>query len=476
MDVFNWTPLFETGIARVDDQHRRLVAIVNRLGDLLISGQVDPARIDEEYQALARYAQQHFADEEGLMAEAALDPRYIEHHRQQHREFVAQLGALWLRRSATTDSADALHGFLSSWLTFHILDEDQGMARQIDRRRAGRDAAQSALPPESTDANGNAVLLASMRKLHRALADTNVHLEEQVRARTRDLLQAEKMAAIGQLAAGIAHEINNPISFVTSNLGALGSYASRLLDVIDDCAELAATREANAERIQAICASADLAFLRTDLAALLAESREGLQRVTTIVGTLQHFARGASDARVDADLLAGLERMLGVTAALMKDRVTLVRQLTPLPLVCCVPHQIDLVFMNLLVNATQALTGPGEIVLRSGFDDDGVWVEISDSGSGIAAEHLPRLFEPFFTTRPVGSGIGLGLTTAWDIVVDKHGGRIDVRSSPGAGASFTVSLPRAHRETPSTRTIVRPDRLQATDQADALIAERDVAP
>jgi signal transduction histidine kinase len=380
-----------------------------------------------------------------------------------------------LRRSATTDSADALHGFLSSWLTFHILDEDQGMARQIDRRRAGMDVTQSAMPAESPDANGNAVLLAAMRKLHKALADTNADLEKQVQDRTRDLLQSEKMAAVGQLAAGIAHEINNPIGFVTSNLGALGSYTTKLLGVIDRCAELAATRE-ETQRFQAISAAADLAFLRTDMAALLAETKEGLQRVKTIVGALQDFARGAADVRVDSDLLAGLESALSVTAGLMKDKVTLVRQLTPLPLVRCAPYQINQVFMNLLVNATQALTGPGEIVLRSGFDDDGVWVEISDSGSGIAAEHLPRLFEPFFTTRPVGSGIGLGLTTAWDIVVDKHGGRIDVHSAPGAGASFTVSLPRAHHETPSTRTILRPDRLQATDQADALIAEREIAP
>ena len=447
MDVFNWSPLFETGITLVDDQHRRLVAIINRLGDVLIKGQIDPARIEDEYQALTDYAQRHFADEEGLMAAAQLDPHYIEHHRQQHREFVGQLGALWLRRSATHESAEALHGFLSSWLTFHMLDEDQGMARQIDRRRAGKDPAESALHHESADAKGNAVLLASMRKLHRALADANAHLEEQVRDRTRDLLQAEKMAAVGQLAAGVAHEINNPIGFVTSNLGSLESYASQLLGVIDACGELVAAQPETAQRFQAISADADLAYLRTDLAALLAETRQGLQRVSTIVNALQDFARADTDEKVDADLLAGLESTLNVTASLLKDRLEVVRELTPLPLVRCAPQQINQVFMNLLINATQAIKGNGRILLRSGFDEDGVWVEISDSGCGIAAEQLPRVFEPFFTTQPVGSGTGLGLTTAWDIVVDKHGGRIDVRSTPGDGSSFTVWLPRNRSET-----------------------------
>ena len=442
MDVFNWSPLFETGIAVVDDQHQRLVAIVNRLGDHLIKGQNDPKQIDEEFRALAEYAQKHFADEERLMAEEALDPQYIEHHRQQHRDFGAQLGILWRQRSATTESTDALHGFLTSWLTFHILDEDQHMARQIERRHAGQQPTPDAISMEPKDAKGNAVLLASMRKLHSALADANAHLEEQVRDRTRDLLQAEKMAAIGQLAAGVAHEINNPIGFVTSNLGALSGYTAQLLGVIDACAKLSQTHPEIAQRFQAISADANLTFLRTDLVDLLSETRDGLQRVKTIVSSLQDFAGGDSDEMADADLLAGLESALNMAGSLLNDQVILERQLTPLPLVRCAPHQINQVFMILLVNAVQAMAGGGSISLRSGFDDAGVWVEISDTGCGIAKEHLPRLFEPFFTTRPVGSGVGLGLTTAWDIVVNKHGGRIDVRSAPGSGSSFTVWLPR----------------------------------
>lgn len=446
MDVFNWSPLFETGLALVDTQHQRLVAIVNRLGDALIAGQIEPERIDAEFRALAEYAQQHFADEEQLMLAEGLDPRYIEHHRQQHREFGAQLSALWRGRSATSKSADALHGFLTSWLTFHILDEDQRLARQIDRRRAGHDPTDRQRPPEVPDAKGNAVLLASMRQLQRALADANAHLEQQVRDRTRDLLQAEKMAAVGQLAAGVAHEINNPIAYVTSNLGALGSYATTLLHVIDACGELAAGRPEIARRFQSICAEAGMTFLRGDLAGLLSESMNGLKRVTTIVSALQDFARGDSGEAVEADLLAGLESTLSVATNLLGEQVTLVRELIPLPLVRCAPQQINQVFMILLMNAAQALRGPGRICLRSGFDDAGVWIEVSDSGCGIADEHLPRLFEPFFTTRPVGSGLGLGLTTAWDIVVNRHGGRIDVRSVPGSGSSFTVWLPRARNE------------------------------
>lgn len=446
MDMFNWSSLFETGIARVDDQHQCLVAIVNRLGEGLITGHVEPARIDEEFRALAAYAQQHFSDEEQLMAEEGLDPRYIEHHRQQHRDFGAQLGALWQRRAQTRESAEALHGFLSSWLTFHILDEDQHMARQIERHRSGNEPLAATDAVEAPDAKGNAVLLASMRKLHRALADTNAHLEEQVRDRTRDLLLSEKMAAVGQLAAGVAHEINNPIGFVSSNLGALAGYARKLLGVVDACAELSAGHPETAQRFQSVSAAADLPFLRTDLDALLSETRDGLQRIKTIVGALQDFAHGDPDEMANADLLAGLENTLIVAAGALAGKLTLDRQLTALPLVRCAPKQINQVFINLLMNAAQAIADAGTITLRSGFDDAGVWIEFSDTGCGIAEAHLPRLFEPFFTTRPVGSGVGLGLTTAWHIVVEQHGGRIDVRSAPGAGASFTVWLPRERIE------------------------------
>jgi two-component system NtrC family sensor kinase len=160
------------------------------------------------------------------------------------------------------------------------------------------------------------------------------------------------------------------------------------------------------------------------------------------VRALQGFADESSDGIRDFDLLEGLESTLGVVAGSLTGRIELVRELSPMPPIRCVPSAINHVFMNLLLNAAAAIPARGVITVRSGSSDDEVWVEVADSGCGIRAEHLPRVFEPFFTTQPIGHGMGLGLTTAWDTVVNKHAGQIDVRSTPDAGSSFTVRLPR----------------------------------
>jgi signal transduction histidine kinase len=144
---------------------------------------------------------------------------------------------------------------------------------------------------------------------------------------------------------------------------------------------------------------------------------------------------------IASDLLAGLESTLNVVWSELKCKADIVRELTPMPLVCCIPGQINQVFMNLLVNAAQAIQGHGTIMLRSGTNGKDVWIEIADTGSGMTPDICNRLFEPFFTTKPVGKGTGLGLSISWDIVVEKHGGHIDVKSEPGKGSCFTVRLP-----------------------------------
>jgi signal transduction histidine kinase len=249
------------------------------------------------------------------------------------------------------------------------------------------------------------------------------------------------MAAIGQLAAGVAHEINNPVGFVNSNLGTLRRYSAHLLEVIDACETLAADHAEVRDAISKIKAEHNVDFMREDLAALLQESQEGLDRVRTIVQALRDFAHVDTTEMRSTDLLAGLESTLKVVSNELKYKAEVVRELQPIPAVRCIPGQINQVFMNLLLNAAQAIEKRGTVTLSSGHDEKGVWVAITDTGSGMSEDVRKHLFEPFFTTKPVGSGTGLGLSVSWDIVVNKHGGRIDVESTLGKGSRFTVWLP-----------------------------------
>ena len=246
------------------------------------------------------------------------------------------------------------------------------------------------------------------------------------------LLQSEKMAAIGQLAAGVAHEINNPIGFVNSNLGTLKNYTGQLLDL--------AERSRKGKASEADFVAADFDYLKTDIDDLLRESRDGLERVKKIVADLKDFSHVDESEWQEADLNAGIESTLNVVWNELKYKAEVVREFGDLPKVPCVAAQINQVVMNLLVNAAHAIEQRGTITVRTGCDATQVWIEVSDTGRGIAPAAMPRIFEPFYTTKPVGKGTGLGLSLSYDIV-KKHGGRIDFSSEVGVGTTFRVSLP-----------------------------------
>ncbi len=287
------------------------------------------------------------------------------------------------------------------------------------------------------------------------LATANNELEadrkalEELLARVEEaqqqLLQSEKMAAIGQLAAGVAHEINNPVGFVNSNLGTLKTYIGQLFGVID--AYEAAAAGGDPAQIAAARQKADLDFLREDLPSLLVESQEGLGRVTKIVQDLKDFSRVDQADYQLADLNHALESTLNVVWNELKYKAEIVRELGDIPEVECVPAQINQVFMNLLVNAAQAIETRGRITVRSGEENGHVWFEVADTGKGMPPEVCKRIFEPFFTTKPVGKGTGLGLSISYDIIVKKHHGRFDVSSKPGEGTTFRLWLPlRGNRD------------------------------
>ncbi len=446
MEAFVWDPHFVTGIATVDEQHHRLVDIINQLGNTLIIGKPDASATQAVFHELAEYARFHFADEERVMVEAGIDARHLDEHRSHHRGFVEQLVTMWQGRDAMERPAEMLHGFLSAWLSFHILGEDLSMARQVSAIAAGKTPAEALAQEAAPIDSATSALLMAMGNLYhvlslqnRDLANANRHLEDKVTARTRELveaqnqlLQSEKMASIGQLAAGVAHEINNPIGFVNSNLGTLSRYVEDILRVIDARAETPAS--------QALSGEIDVNFLRADLVDLVRESREGLERVRKIVANLKDFSHVDEAEWQDADLLAGLDSTLNVVWHELKYKVELVRQLAPLPRIRCIPAQLNQVFMNLLVNAAQAIKQKGTITLSSGVDGDQVWIEIADTGVGMDDAVIRRMFDPFFTTKPVGTGTGLGLSLSYDII-KKHGGRFDVSSTPGVGTTIRLYLP-----------------------------------
>ena len=291
--------------------------------------------------------------------------------------------------------------------------------------------------------------IAERQRAERQLRESNAELtaiNRKLEDAQNQLLQSEKMASVGQLAAGVAHEINNPIGYVYSNLGTLGGYVEDLLHVLDayEAVEPEIADEATRGSLHRVKKEADLAFLREDLVALMGESREGIERVKKIVQDLKDFSRvDASDEWQVVDLHKGLDSTLNIVWNELKYKAEVRKEYGELPEVECLPSQLNQVFLNMLVNAGHAIKEKGTITLRTGCQGEQVWVEIADDGHGIAPEHLQRIFDPFFTTKPVGKGTGLGLSLSYSIV-KKHGGHIEVRSTPGVGTAFRINLPMHH--------------------------------
>jgi two-component system NtrC family sensor kinase len=255
------------------------------------------------------------------------------------------------------------------------------------------------------------------------------------------LVQQEKMASIGQLAAGVAHEINNPTGFIMSNLGTLKKYMDKLIEfiriqesVIADLPEevgVAVASKKNRLKVDIITG---------DICNLISESLEGAARIVKIVQDLKSFSRVDQAEQKRVDINAGIESTLNIVWNELKYKATLNKKYGDIPPVKCNPGQLNQVFMNILVNAAHAIEKQGVIGIKTHEKEGFINVSISDTGCGIPRERLKRIFEPFYTTKEVGKGTGLGLSIAYDIV-KKHRGVIDVESEVGKGTTFTVRIP-----------------------------------
>ena len=265
---------------------------------------------------------------------------------------------------------------------------------------------------------------------------------QELKATHLQLLQQEKMASIGQLAAGVAHEINNPMGFISSNLGTMGKYLERLTGFLE--LQSAGIEESAPEKLKGEIAEArrrlKVDAILEDARSLLAESKDGAERVRTIVQNLKSFSRVDDAQSTYADLNDCLESTVTIAWNELKYKTTLNRDYGELPQVKCLPQQLNQVFLNILVNAAHAIEKQGEVTIRTRQDNDQVTVAIHDTGCGIPEAIRNRIFEPFFTTKAVGQGTGLGLSISYDII-KKHGGTIEVESSQTDGTTFTIRLP-----------------------------------
>ena len=315
--------------------------------------------------------------------------------------------------------------------------------------------------------DGLQAMSAELAAAHNKLTEINQDLEQRVRERTDELeqanrllrdekseqgrlinelretqaqlVQSEKLASLGQLSAGVAHEINNPLAFVSSNIDCLRDYTDSLMRLQSGTEALLDT-DAQRKQVVSLKAQEQFDVIAEELPDLIADSVEGARRIKVIVDNLLDFSHISNTEWKTADINQCLETTLVICRNELKYKAEVTKELATLEPIVCIPSQINQVILTLLINAAQAIEQHGRIEIRTRSEQGGVSLRICDNGSGISAQDLPRIFDPFFTTKEVGQGTGLGLSVAYGIV-NAHGGRIEVDSTPGEGSCFTVWLP-----------------------------------
>ena len=467
MEAFVWNQRFVTGLATVDLQHRHLVDLVNQVGDFLLESSGDEAALEAVFGELATYAVEHFTEEERLMAELQVDPRHTLAHTQHHRDFVTQLVSMWERRGQSSDPAGMLHGYLASWLTVHILGEDQVMAHMMDSIRQGL-APDAAFEKEavSRDNNVSALLDALYTLYHvlsvqnRELAGSNQALEEKVEKRTHDLaelnqqlqreqedlkralahveatqqqlLNAEKMASLGRMVAGFALELNTPVGI------AIGAVSNAEM-VLRETEGLLGGEEVSEDALLA-----KLAALREGNALALSN----LQRSATLVQRLKRSSLDQDAMGQRCFSLGDLidDVVLGLKTRLQESGVRVEVDCPVSILIDGIPGLYEQMLMTLLGNAIRHAFPFGDkigvISLSATVDRANLLKMVCrDNGVGMPPEVVTHVFEPFFTTQRATGRLGLGLYMCYNLVTSKLGGRITCSSHPGQGSVFEVLAP-----------------------------------
>jgi len=291
------------------------------------------------------------------------------------------------------------------------------------------------------------ILLMSLKRTNSELAQEKNEqkaLIAELKDAQNQLLQSEKLASIGQLAAGVAHEINNPVGYISSNISSLKTYIDdiiSLLDLYDESEAFIKDSPELIERINSLKEKIDINYLKEDIKDLTTESLEGVGRVKQIVQDLKDFSHVDEAEWQWADVHKGLDSTLNVVNNEIKYKADIIKEYGDLPQIECIPSQLNQVFMNMLVNAAHAIEdGRGTITIRTGTENGMAWFEFVDTGKGIEQDKISKIFDPFFTTKPVGKGTGLGLSLSYGII-EAHKGKIEVKSEIGKGTMFRITIP-----------------------------------
>jgi hemerythrin-like metal-binding protein len=446
MKAFEWDKRFETGIGMVDSQHKHLVDLVNLAGDILLEDNATEEELQKLFGQLSDYTVYHFNEEESLMLANKLDARHVDAHKIQHAEFLKQVTMMWENRHVANNPAAMLHGFLSSWLTVHILGQDQEMARILERMKLG-DSSDSAYEAEHMgDDRRISPLLDALQKLYallsvqnRELVAANANLEAKVAERTHALedasqqvLQNEKHASLGRMVAGFAHEINTPIGIA---LGAISQNEETIKHLNSLLKQDEVKEEDIVSHLDILVQADKLAVSNLSRAVNLVRSFKR----TSIDQSSEH-AREFDIRELIDDLLTTLHSQF------KRTRIKIDINCPKGIVIPGVPGLLEQLLSNLLMNSLMHAFDQGQqagIISVEVKQEPNYRIAIcyTDNGAGMSAEVVEKAFEPFFTTARNKGGSGLGLYVCYDIVTNQLGGSISISSEKGKCSRFDIMFP-----------------------------------